>query len=131
MSADIQVQIRRFFAAFDNRAAHTLSCADITAFFLPNAVIVQQTGETHLIMSPESFAAPRVELLNGGRLQHFHEWETAGTSILNGRLAMHRSYYTKSGILDGHPYGGSGTKHFQLVHIEGDWRIAALSWMDD
>jgi hypothetical protein len=34
-------------------------------------------------------------------------------------------------VLEGKPYGGSGTKYFQLARTADGWRVVALSWIDD
>lgn len=70
-------------------------------------------------------------MLKSGGLAEFHEWEeTASTRIVDG-IANRISRYAKSGLLDGAPYAGAGTKFFQLARFAAEWKIVALAWMDD
>jgi hypothetical protein len=70
-------------------------------------------------------------LLTQGALLHFHEREISSTTQIFDGIATRTSRYSKSGLLDGNDYSGSGTKCFQLVDLGTGWRIAALAWVDD
>lgn len=122
--------VRRFFAAFDNRAGRIPTAPALPAFFMPGAEIrvAEQAPCT-----VREFLAPRLALLSG-RLSEFHEWETAAQTRIaaDGAHAQRQSRYAKQGLLDGQPYKGQGSKHFDFARDgEGRWRIAALSWVDD
>ncbi|MFE0875950.1 hypothetical protein ACFW4X_13860 [Streptomyces smyrnaeus] len=47
-----------------------------------------------------------------------------------GAIASRFSEYRKSGIFDGVPFEGGGTKTMQFVFTPDGWRIAAVSWCD-
>ncbi|HSN17133.1 MAG TPA: DUF4440 domain-containing protein, partial [Gammaproteobacteria bacterium] len=76
------------------------------------------------------FAEPRVALLTSGDIRDFREWETSNTTSEHGKFAVRISEYSKSGMLGSRPYGGHGTKLFQLAHLEDGWRIVSLCWFD-
>lgn len=119
-----------FFGAFDNCGGRPADLARLRGLLLPGAVVVR-TGAELVVYSVEEFIAPRDELLNGGRLVEFREWETSERTEVSGDVACRIGTYRKSGILDGEPYTGGGTKTFQFVRTPGDeWRIAAFSWSD-
>ncbi len=127
----IDALIGEFFRAFDNRAGARPTAAAMVALFAGRAVICRHAGAACEFYSPLEFAQPRAQLLGGGTLREFHEWEVDATTTLRGPIAMRVSRYAKDGLLDGAAYGGSGSKVFQLSRLEGRWRILCLSWIDD
>jgi hypothetical protein len=128
--AQIDAVISEFFQCFDNRAGRVPSAASMTQLFVENAAISQHKGSTLELYSPSEFAAPRVDLLTGGTLLGFHEWEVDSTTNLQGPIATRVSAYAKAGSLNGVGFTGKGTKVFQLVKLRAHWRILALSWFD-
>ena len=77
------------------------------------------------------FAEPRVALLGSGALTDFHEWEESSSTQVAGSVAARSSRYAKAGLHNGAAYAGTGTKFFQLARFGPDWRIVALTWIDD
>jgi hypothetical protein len=130
-AAQIEALIGEFFGAFDNRAGATPSAAAMVALFAERAVICQHKPGGCEFYSPAEFVRPRVQLLTGGSLREFHEWELEATTTIRGPLATRVSRYAKSGRMDGADYAGQGTKLFQLTRVDGRWRILALGWFDD
>jgi hypothetical protein len=130
IAAEIDALIARFFSAFDNRTG-TPAIEDVTACFADKAVIACHDGTGTKLYTAHEFAAPRIELLQGGSLRDFCEAETKSTTRIVGGIATRTSRYTKSGLLDGAPYGGAGTKLFHLVSMDGRWLISSLAWQDD
>jgi len=61
----------------------------------------------------------------------FHEREISSKPQIFDGIATRTSRYSKSGLLNGSNYTGSGTKCFQLVDLGIGWRIASLAWVDD
>lgn len=122
--------IARFFAAFDNRHGRVPTRTELDALFLERAIILHHVGGKTTALTVAEFAEPRVALLASGRLRDFSEWETSHATQLFSTFALRTSQYAKSGILDSKPYEGTGTKLFQLAHLNGQWRIASLCWYD-
>lgn len=128
----IDALIRRFYAAFDNRAeAPVPSSAPLLALFSRRAVVAASAGTEVRVMSLSEFIDPRIELLTGGRLVDFHEWETSANTEVLGPLATRASRYAKEGTLDGHPYSGAGSKRFHLICQPEGWKILSVLWVDD
>jgi len=130
MENRIDSLIRRFFGAFDNRSGRVPKRGDFDDLLIRNAVILQRTQGKTLVMTVPEFVEPRVALLTSGRLVDFHEWETDSNTQVFSSFAVRTSRYSKSGILDSQPYGGEGTKLFQLAEQDGQWRIVSLCWYD-
>jgi SnoaL-like domain len=118
-----------FFGAFDNRAGQPADVARIRSLMLPGAVIVK-TGPEFTVYTVEEFIEPRERLLAEGRLTDFAEWETSERTEIAGDIASRVGEYSKSGLLDGQPYEGTGVKTFQFVRTPQGWRIVAFSWWD-
>ncbi|MFB7786371.1 DUF4440 domain-containing protein [Streptomyces vinaceus] len=127
--AEIDALTAEFFGAFDNRGGKTADVGRIRRLLLPGAVIVK-TGPELTVYTVEEFIEPRQRLLNDGRLVGFCEWETSERTDIAGDIASRFGAYSKSGILDGEPFEGGGTKTIQFVRTPEGWRIAAFSWYD-
>ncbi|MFF9850904.1 nuclear transport factor 2 family protein [Streptomyces litmocidini] len=118
-----------FYGAFDNRDGKAADVDRIRRLVLPQGVIVC-TAPAFTAYSVEEFIAPRERLLSEGRLVEFSEWETSEETRIEGDIASRFGTYRKSGVLDGKPYEGEGTKTLQFVRTPDGWRISALSWFD-
>ena len=127
----IDVLVANFFSAFDNRDGAMPRLADLVQCFTDKATIVRRSETGAELYTVAEFALPRIDLLTGGALLHFHEREISSTTQIFDGIATRTSRYCKSGLLDGNDYSGSGTKCFQLVELGTGWRIASLAWVDD
>ncbi|OJF14968.1 DUF4440 domain-containing protein [Couchioplanes caeruleus] len=99
--------------------------------FLPQAVIVRTRGRKPATYGVEDFIAPRRELLSGGRLTGFTEWELSGHTEVFGDIAQRFCSYATSGVQDGVPFTGRGKKVFPFVRMPTGRRISAVAWDDE
>ena len=130
--AQIDALVRRFFAAFTNRTGAIPTLATLPHHFLSDATVRSADSlGTVTATGLHGFIAPRAELLLRGRLQGFEEHETTHRTEVHGAIAQRWLRYEKSGVLDGQPYGGTGTKTLQFVRSSRGWKIASLLWTDD
>ncbi|WP_404952814.1 DUF4440 domain-containing protein [Streptomyces sp. 147326] len=127
--AEIDMVTAEFFGAFDNRGGKAADVGRIRRLMLPGGVIVK-TGPDLTSYTVDEFIEPRRLLLSGGRLAEFSEWETSERTEIAGDIASRFGEYRKSGILDGEPFEGGGTKTIQFVRTPEGWRIAAFAWFD-
>ncbi|MFC8430149.1 DUF4440 domain-containing protein [Streptomyces sp. NPDC057253] len=127
--SELDAVTAEFFGAFDNRGGRTADVGRVRRLVLPEGVIVK-TGPEFTVYSVEEFIEPRLRLLTEGRLVEFSEWETSERTEIAGDIASRVGTYRKSGILDGEPFDGAGTKTIQFVRTPEGWRIAALAWYD-
>ncbi|GAA1594707.1 DUF4440 domain-containing protein [Actinoplanes couchii] len=125
--AAIDDLVHTFFAAFVSGGDST---ASLHRVLLPEALIIRAGGEP-AIYGVDSFIAPRRELLTGGRLTGFREWEVSARTEIFGDIAQRASRYAKSGVLDGTAFTGEGSKIFHFLRTPTGWRISAVSWHDD
>lgn len=127
--SEIDVVTAEFFGAFDNRGGKAADVARIRRLVLPDGVIVK-TGPEFTVYTVDEFIEPRERLLTDGRLVEFSEWETSARTEIAGDIASRFGAYRKSGILNGEPFEGGGTKTIQFVRTPEGWRIAAFAWYD-
>ncbi|MEU2181452.1 DUF4440 domain-containing protein [Streptomyces thermolilacinus] len=118
-----------FFGAFDNRGGKVPDVGRIRRLVIPGGVIVA-TGPQFTVYTVDEFIEPRQRWLTDGRLVEFSEWETSERTEIAGDVASRFGEYRKSGVLDGEPFEGGGTKAIQFVRTPDGWRIAAFSWYD-
>jgi hypothetical protein len=128
---EIDVLLANFFSAFDNRHGATPRLADLINCFTDKATIVRRSIGGAELYTVSEFAVPRINLLTQGALVNFHESEISSSTQIFDGIAIRTSRYSKSGLLDGNDYAGTGTKCFQLVDLGTGWRIASLAWVDD
>jgi hypothetical protein len=122
---------RAFFAAFTSGPGCAERLDALPSLFLPQAVIVKTGGGEPTVYDVDGFIAPRRELLLGGALTDFREWETTGRTDLFGDIAQHFCGYAKQGVQDGVPFTGAGQKTLQFVRTGAGWRISAAAWDDE
>lgn len=123
--------VSAFFAAFGSGPDTAERLLALRALFLPEAVIVRTCGLVPAVYDVDGFIAPRQELLTGGTLVDFHEWEEQGRTDVFGDVAQHCCSYAKEGIQDGTAFSGRGVKTIQLVRTSDGWRISAAAWDDE
>ncbi|MGP3683952.1 DUF4440 domain-containing protein [Streptomyces sp. IBSNAI002] len=126
---EIDALTAEFFGAFDNRGGKTADVDRIRRLLVPGGVIVK-TGPEFTVYTVDEFVEPRRRLLADGRLLEFAEWETSERTEIAGDIASRFGAYRKSGILDGEPFEGGGTKTIQFVRTPEGWRISAFAWYD-
>jgi hypothetical protein len=123
--------VRTFFAAFTSEEDGGARLDALRQLFLPGAVIVRTGGGEPAVYDVDSFIAPRRELLAGGTLTGFREWELSGRTEIFGDIAQHFCGYAKAGVQQGVPFTGRGMKTLQFVRTPAGWRISAAAWDDE
>lgn len=123
--------MRTFFAAFTSGPDCAVRLGALRAVFLPEAVIVRTGGSEPAVYGVESFIAPRQQLLMGGSLVDFREWELWGHTEVFGDIAQHFCSYAKAGVQDGTPFTARGMKTLQFVRTPAGWRISGVAWDDE
>jgi hypothetical protein len=127
----IAAVVRTFFDAFASGPGCDERLDALHRVFLPGAVIVRTCGDEPVVYDVAGFIAPRRELLTGGTLTGFREWEVAGETVVSGDIAQHFCTYAKSWQQDGTTRTGRGAKTMQLVRTAGGWRLSAVAWDDE
>lgn len=118
-----------FFGAFSN-AGGAPGVDRLYGLFIPQAVIVKQTGSSPHVYDVESFVEPRRAILTGGTLERFVEEETSEQTALFENMAQRFSRYRKSWWENGKEHRGEGVKSLQFVRTPQGWKIASLVWED-
>ncbi|WP_432164803.1 DUF4440 domain-containing protein [Streptomyces sp. bgisy031] len=127
--AEIDEITAEFFGAFDNRDGREADVDRIRRLTIPGALIVS-TGPATTAYTVDEFIEPRQKLLSDGRLVEFSEWETSERTEIAGDIAARFGEYRKSGVMNGEPFEGGGTKSIQFVRTPEGWRIASFTWFD-
>jgi len=128
---EIDRMVGVFYRAFDNRGGRRPVVDSLRELFVPQGVIVKNSGAEPEIHDLPGFIEPRRQLLTGGRLLEFFEEEFQSRTDFCGRLAQRLSLYRKSGVLDGAPLAAKGAKVFQFIQTPAGWRITSVAWDDE
>jgi hypothetical protein len=129
--AAIAEVVSTFFEAFRSGPGVESRIEALRAAFLPEAVVVRTCGGVPAVYDVDGFLRPREELLTGGTLVDFSEWEVQGRTDVFGDVAQHFCSYAKKGVQDGVPFTGRGMKTMQLVRMPAGWRVSAAAWDDE
>ncbi|MGC0419915.1 GNAT family N-acetyltransferase [Embleya sp. AB8] len=119
-----------FLDAFTNADGRKVDLGTLESLFVPGAVIVGAADPAR-VESVTEFLAPRQELLTGGELTDFREWETSRTTAVSENVAQRLIRYAKSGTRQGVSFTGGGTKGMQFLRTPAGWRITGITWSDD
>jgi hypothetical protein len=128
--SEIEEVVGRFFAAFTSGSDVEARLHGLREVLLPEALIVRTCGAPARY-DVAGFIEPRRELLTGGRVTDFREWEVDGTTEVYGDVAHHWCTYAKAWVEDGEQRTGVGAKSIQLVRSGTGWRISAVAWDDE
>ncbi|MFE3068406.1 GNAT family N-acetyltransferase [Streptomyces sp. NPDC059247] len=133
--ADVKAELDRlmdaFFGAFTNTDGRRPDVGGVRELFLPQGVIVSNTGEEPVVYGLDAFVEPRERILTDGTLTEFSEWEVSERTEVSGPIAHRFSEYRKSGFREGEWFEGSGNKTTQFVRTPVGWRMVSMTWYDD
>jgi len=121
----------KFFSLFTNKDGTTPNVANIKNLFIPEGMIISNTGETANIYTLDEFIKPREEMLTDGTLTEFTEREITSTTEIFGKIAQRFCFYEKSGNLNGMPFQTIGMKTIQFVKINDTWKMSSVAWSDE
>ena len=119
-----------FFNLFNNLHGTVPNLDLIKQLFINEGIIVNSTEEPPLVYDLDSFIAPRKDLLINGPLTDFSEQETACETEIFGNIAQRWSKYEKSGKMHGEQFDVQGTKSFQFIKVNRQWKISSVIWCD-
>lgn len=122
---------RCFFSIFSNTNGQTPPLDSISELCLPQALIIRKAGLTEEVYNPETFIAPRKNMLSDGTLTEFEERETKEHTTLSGTMAQRSSVYRKQGVLNHRAFEQTGHKFFQFIKTLQGWKISSVIWQDD
>ena len=120
-----------FFSAFSNLNGVPPDVDVLYRLFIPEAIIISNSGTAPVIYDVAGFAEPRRALLTGGSLVDFSEWETSESTEIFGNIAHRFSRYEKSWTASGEKCAGRGAKTIQFIRTRAGWQIVSLAWADE
>jgi hypothetical protein len=122
---------RDFLAAVSFDAGGRPEYERIRELFIPQGLLIRNTGEAPEVTTVDEFIAPRLESVESGALTEFYEGELDDVTELFGTVAHRRSGYEKRGVLDGEAFSGRGVIFTQFVRTPDGWRMSAMAWDDE
>ncbi|MFG3280609.1 DUF4440 domain-containing protein [Streptomyces sp. NPDC048111] len=131
VKAEIDQLMRSFMSAFTNTGGARANLDLVREVFVPQGMIINNSGAEPVICDLDAFIAPRERILGDGTLTEFSEWEVEERTEVFGSVAQRFSQYAKSGIRDGEPFEGAGRKITQFVRTPSGWRMSAMAWDDE
>ncbi len=122
--------VHQFFTAFDNRKTKP-RLSLLNEVCLDEVTIIKKTKDTQEIFDLPGFTTPREKLLTDGTLRSFQESETHEETVITRNIAQRISQYEKEGVLNGKAFSQKGTKMFQFLKINTEWKICNVIWDDE
>lgn len=116
---------------FTNSKQRQIELEKIFDLCLPEALIIKKCIDKEEIYNLDSFIKPRKKILTDGSLVEFEEFETAEATTIHYNLAHRISKYRKKGNLNGQFFEGNGTKFFQYIKTNKNWKISSMVWEDE
>ena len=123
--------IEQFFAAVSFPEGGTPHYDQIRDLFVPEGLLIKNSGEVPEISGLDAFIAPRQELFDSGRLTSFEEIEVAARTEAFGNVAHRLSTYEKRGVQDGSAFAAAGIITTQFIATSAGWRMTAMAWDDE
>ncbi|MEU5863390.1 MULTISPECIES: GNAT family N-acetyltransferase [unclassified Nonomuraea] len=131
VKAELDGLMAAFMGAFTNTGGRRPDVGVVRDLFVPQAMIVNNTGPEPVVHDLDGFVEPRQRILTDGTLTEFREWEVAERTEIFGSVAHRFSDYRKSGVRDGVPFEGGGRKTTQFVRTPAGWRMSSMAWDDE
>jgi hypothetical protein len=129
--ATLQALIGGFFAAVSFPEGGAPQYDRIRDVFVPEGLLIKNSGEAPEISGLDAFIAPRQELFDAGRLTSFEEVEVAARTETFGNVAHRLSTYEKRGVQDGAAFSATGIITTQFIATPAGWRMTAMAWDDE
>jgi hypothetical protein len=129
--AALQSLIGEFFAAVSFPEGGSPNYQRIRDVFVPEGLLIKNSGEAPEISGLDAFIAPRQELFDTGRLTSFSEVEVAARTEAFGNVAHRLSTYEKHGVQDGAAFSATGIITTHFIATPAGWRMTAMAWDDE
>jgi hypothetical protein len=123
--------IAQFFAAVSFPEGGSPHYDAIRDLFVPEGLLIKNSGDEPEISGLDAFIAPRQELFDAGRLTFFEEVEVAARTETFGNVAHRLSTYDKRGVQDGVAFSASGIITTQFIATPAGWRMTSMAWDDE
>ncbi len=123
--------VKAFFNSFTNKGGAKPDLEGIYRLFIPEGIIIKNSGAEPEVYNLNSFIEPREKLLNDGQLVDFSEEELTERTDIFGAIAQRFCLYRKSGTLNGEKFETRGMKSIQLIKTTNGWKISAVAWDDE
>jgi hypothetical protein len=131
MTDALEVLIGEFFAAVSFPEGGAPQYDRIRDLFVPEGLLIKNSGDVPEISGVEAFIAPRQDLVDAGRLTSFEEIEVAARTERFGNVAHRLSTYEKRGVQDGTAFAAVGIITTQFIATPAGWRMTAMAWDDE
>ena len=129
--AALQSLIEQFFAAVSFPEGGAPAYERIRDLFVPEGLLIKNSGDVPEISGLDAFIAPRQELFDDGRLTSFEEVEVAERTEAFGNVAHRMSTYDKRGVQDGVAFSAAGIITTQFIATPAGWRMTTMAWDDE
>ncbi|HEY6889159.1 MAG TPA: hypothetical protein VI300_15305 [Solirubrobacter sp.] len=119
-----------FFAAVSFQAGGRPGYDAIRELFIPDGLLIRNTGDAPEVTTVDEFIAPRAELVASGALTEFYEGELEAANQTFGTVAHRWCSYEKRGVQNGTAFAATGAISTQFVLTPDGWRMSSMAWDD-
>lgn len=129
--AELASLVGEFFRAVSFQPGERPAYGRIRSLFIERGLLIRNAGDAPEISTVDEFIAPRLRLVESGRLTAFEERESADITEVFGNVAHRLSTYSKRGVTDGTTAEARGVISTQFVRTPDGWRMTSMAWDDE
>ena len=124
--------IARFFAAVSFEPGQPPRYETLHELFIDGGVLFNGAAPQAVASSVAGFVETRraAHEKSRGEISHYRASALSETTEIFGRVAHRSCLFLRAGTRQGQPFENRGAIFFQLVRLEGQWRISAAAWDD-
>ncbi len=120
-----------FYDLFTNQGGAMPKLLNIYELFIPQGILIKNSGASPEIYSLSQFIEPRKKLLTDGTLVDFREEEAWEKTEIFGNVAHRFSIYHKFGVWSGKRFETRGIKTLQFIKTPENWKLSSVAWDDE
>ncbi len=128
---NIDTLVKTFFSIFNNTNNKKPDWQLLNKVCIAESIIIKKNSNEEIVYNLDSFVAPRKKILSDGTLTDFEEKEINSETKVVGNIAQRFSRYQKTGSLNGKAFKDFGSKFFQFIKTNNEWKINSIIWEDD
>ena len=121
---------RELYASICFKTGEQPNLKKLKHLFIPEGKLINNNGDTPLIMTIDRFIATFQKQLSDGAITSFYEGELSGRTDIFGKIAHRFSVYEAKFDLNSEEPFCIGINSIQFIKTGNSWRVSSMVWND-